>query len=1153
MNPILLFGACLFAACARAGAPVELTCEWLENPVGVETRQPRLAWKLPDDLPVQTGWEVEAKGTDGASWTTRREGADQVEVVWGGSPLADNERVRWRVRAYGSNGKATDWSDWSRFTLGRKAWSAKWIAAADAEITPRFVKSFAVRKGLVRATLNVTGVGFYEAELNGVKIGKKVLDPAPTAYDKRVLYSVYELEDSLAPGTNMLALTVGHGWYDQRAVGWSFENAPWRDKPRALAQLELIYADGSRETVVTDGSWQLTASGVLYDDIREGETQGREKYVFRRTTVEEVPAPKGVLACATLPGAEVVECFRPVAIERLSDDEWLLDFGVNLAGRIRYTPRDPMALKGHKVHFRHDERKPPQKRRIDNHVKCFGSRSHSLNGAETAFQTDHCTFAGLPGEFFEPKFVYHGFQYVTVKGLSEKPSLDEFEAQAINTAMRTTGSFACSDPDFNALMKMTDRSFRSNWTDGYPTDCPHREKNGWTGDAAIASYVGQYFYENTAAYEKWIQDVVDAQLPDGRIPMIVPTGDWGYDIPAWTQGGAGPAWDQALVIVPWRIWECRGDRRILEMAHPAILKMLRHTAEHRDEKGLIPWGLPEWAAAAGHGLSPHRPFVTTCFFLLSCRTAERIAQVLGKAEDATLFARWADESRAALRRHYLQEDGSWEDASQTAQALAFEAGLCETEAERSALVDFLDRELAEYDGHLSVGILGFEPMLNLYSEIGRTDIAYNLLVNPTPPSPVASWLKIGSTTLRESFDSGASWNHIMFGAFAGWAYRHLAGIRGEEGFRRVTIAPRPGRRLTWLTASTETPYGTVASGWKIENGRFALTVRIPSGTTGVVVLPDGTRHEIVPGERSFACPMPAARPEPHYVTTHRHDPLHWVGSDLSGADRTKRNRLLMAVELRGADEETKRVFYTLENKVLDIHTNVADTATRTWVGTDGVVRKSRHAGHFAGFDWSHDFVGNIPWDILMYHPGWTDTIIASSLDEFFAYGKLPGGADQAVAIADGYLRGLRGFESEELWRAVRATALAQGDGKSYVATAAARLARALGKSEEAAFFAACAADWQRPADLGQTDGEQLFEMCGLRLVEPCGGVYEIVAPCAPGVWFDIFDRVKFRISVRNWRKGGRVTGATLNGERLSALRLTREQVLGGGNLILDLE
>ena len=743
--------------------------------------------------------------------------------------------------------------------------------------SPAFRKTFAVRSAVKAATLHVTGVGFYEASLNGTRIGDKVLDPAPTAYDKRVLYSTYKVESLLKVGeTNALDVLVGHGWYDIRSVAtWNFETAPWRDYPRMIAQLEIEYENGGRETVVSDGSWKHVVSPVRYDCIREGEVIGPSEVAWGDFQAEEVSAPKGTLVAEACPGAKVMREIEPESVTPFGNGVYVVKFPENFAGWTRITfagqpkgdvavirydervnedgsPAAPSVRDGlHNKSQSVDVRKAAagqETRRIDCHFRYTASHWHTAIGAE--FQADRLVFSGADEETYEPRFTYNGFQYVVLKGLKAPPK--SVVGCVVHTAFRDIGTFESSDETLNTLVKMAERAYKSNFVDGYPTDCPHREKNGWTGDASIASELAQYLFENTATYEKWLNDLCDTQLPSGDICCIAPTSGWGYK---W---GNGPAWDSALPVIAWNLYNYRDDRKILESVYPTLRRYLAFTAGKADGNGLVKHGLGDWIPVVKEHM-PSTELTSSCYYYQAQLIASKIAKILGRSAESTVFSLGAQRTRCGINRKFYKGKGVYDNGGQTAEAFPIVFGVVEP-TEWTAVATKLVESVEKTDCHVDMGLLGTKHVFRALSRIGRSDLAYRMLVNPTKPSMV-EWIQKGGTTLWEDWGDGASRNHIMFGDFAGWAYQYLAGIQLPEtrescsaipdvsarGFRKVVFAPAVVDGLDHVSASVDTPYGVYAAAWKRNGDTVSYTFKVPAGGQATIRLSGRPDEEVGPG------------------------------------------------------------------------------------------------------------------------------------------------------------------------------------------------------------------------------------------------------------------------------------------------------------------
>lgn len=755
-----------------------------------------------------------------------------------------------------SSAQAT--KDWQKNVdpFAHDAWKAATVAGpADCEPwgkiirrqevnSPAFEKTFTLKKAVRQATLFITGLGFYEAHLNGQKIGHKVLDPAPTRFDKRVLYSTYDLTEQLKRGPNKLNVIVGHGWYDVRSVAvWNFDNAPWRDFPRMIAQLEIVFEDGSHATIPSDASWQQVASPIGFDCIREGEVIGRFSpraidLAKNRVMAEIVPAPAGKLVAAALPPSVVAQTFKPVTIRELKPNTWIVDFGQNMSGWIKLKILGQHANDIITVQYGEKIKKDGclSMHRTDEHFR-YPASFEILPGGW--FQTDRFVCDGSDEQIYEPRFTYNGFQYVQISGLKQAPNASTLLACAVHTDFKDVGQFTCSNELINKLQQAILWSYRSNFANGYPTDCPHREKNGWTGDALLASEQAMYNFQNTAAYEKWIFDLMDEQQPNGNLAAIIPTSGWGYD---W---GNGPAWDSALVIIPWMLYVYQGNTRILEASFDAMTKYVDYMTS-RAKDGIVSHGLGDWIP-----VKTKTPVAVTStgYYYLDAQIVARTAELLGKTEAAKKYSALAQSIRAAYTQHLYKGNGIYSIGSQTAQSCALHQGLVSA-LDRSSVEAQLIAAVEKTHAFPDFGILGSKYVFRSLSEAGRTDLAYAMASKDESPS-YGNWIKRGATTFWEDWNEGASRNHIMFGDISAWFYQYLGGIRltdqvstiaekidpKEVAFKTFVIAPDPVAGLNWVKAEHDSPYGKIKSEWRQTPKTFTLKVEIPVNTTAWVYLP----------------------------------------------------------------------------------------------------------------------------------------------------------------------------------------------------------------------------------------------------------------------------------------------------------------------------
>ena len=747
--------------------------------------------------------------------------------------------------------------------------------------SPYFRKIFTLpeKKRVTEATLHITGLGFYEASLNGEKIGDQLLTPAPTKFDKTVLYSTYDVTDRLVSSSwNGLEVALGHGWYDVRSVAtWNFDAAPWRDFPRMIAQLDVRYDDGSSERIISDESWECTTSPVVFDCIRQGEIVNgawRSQVAYAQRTSSRpiletgdsstqkplgsaavVDAPLGKLTAEAIPATKILREFPAQSVSEIAPGVWSVDLGENIAGWCRVKFHG--LKKGQVVRLRYAERPPVDgafnRHDIDQHFM-EGSPAYYAGG-KGGFQTDYYIARGEDGETFEPRFTYNGFQFVEVTGVDSAPAASDFTACFVGNSFPTTGSFACSNDLLNAIQAATLSSYRANFVNGYPTDCPHREKNGWTGDAQLACELAMFNFDNTACYEKWLRDLRDEQRENGNLPGIVPTGGWGYP---W---GNGPAWDSSMVLIPWFTYIYRGDRRILEENYDAMKKYVDYTTTRADYRFLVTHGLGDWVPVKT--VTPVE-VTSTGYWYADTKIVARAAELLGKTDDAAKYNALAEKIAAAFEKELAHENGVYSIGSQTSQSCAIYQGFVPNAERRRAAFDRLVEQVEGTDRFLDVGILGSKYLLRTLGEYGRNDLAIAMMLQEKQPC-YADWLKRGGGTLWEDWGEGSSRNHIMFGDVSAWCYQYLAGIRlwgapaietaavapeaDSAAFRHFLIFPRcrvsevtvPGREpIRWVKSSVETVRGTVKSAWQWNDDftELSVDVEVPVGCQASVFLPD---------------------------------------------------------------------------------------------------------------------------------------------------------------------------------------------------------------------------------------------------------------------------------------------------------------------------
>lgn len=841
-----------------------LECEYLTNPLGLDTARPRLRWLMQTDERAQrqTAYQVLVAGSEAALqqdrgdlWDSGKVASEQsAHVEYGGRPLAAAQPVWWKVRVWDRGGQPSAWSPVARWEMGlpeKTDWHGKWIGRTTdtaQQPAPLLRREFEVKGSVKRARAYVCGLGYHELRLNGAKVGDHVLDPGYTRYDRRALYVTHDITDQLKPGKNAVGVMLGTGWLNVHTVAvWYFDQAPWRQAPKVLAELRIEYADGTTQTIVTDESWRTAAGPVVFDSIYTGESYDARKEIagwdapgFNDRGWEAakvVSAPGGIISAQQNEPIKITRTIAPVKVSEPKPGVYLFDMGQNLSGHALLSVTGPA---GTQVTMKYGERLHPNgtldQHDIAIHLRPFNTPGRAVGSPIPRFQTDVYTLKGGGPETWEARFTYHGFQYVEVTGLPSKPSPRTVQARVTHTAVRPAGDFTCSNPLLNKIQEATLWAYVSNLA-SIPTDCPHREKNGWTGDAHLAAEQAIYNFHPAATYTKWIQDLADEMRPTGELPGIVPSSGWGYE---W---GNGPAWDSAYLLIPWYLYEYYGDTGILARHYRQMRRYVDYLTS-RSKDGIVNIGLGDWVPP---GKTAPVDVTSTGYYYADARIVARAAEILGKTEDARKYAALAESIKAAFNKKFLNpETGVYSNGTQTAFATPLNWDLVPAE-QRKRVVDHLVAEVEKKGNHLDTGILGTKYLLNVLLDNGRADVAYKVATQTTFPS-WGLWIEQGANTLWEDWKGTDSRNHIMFGDISAWFYRALAGIRPDApGFKRIRIQPQIVGDLTWARASYDSIHGRIASDWKIENGRLHLAVTIPANTTATVYVPAGENAAVTEG------------------------------------------------------------------------------------------------------------------------------------------------------------------------------------------------------------------------------------------------------------------------------------------------------------------
>ena len=862
-------------AAPPAIAPVNLRCEYLANPLGIDVRQPRLSWALESARrgERQTAYHVLVSSdprllTDGRAdlWDSGKVASNEsVQVTYSGRALAARTRCWWKVRVWDRDGVASDWSKpafWSIGLLAPADWHGQWIGAQDVPVdqvqNPAILlrKEFSISRTPARATAYVSGLGYFELYVNGKRIGDHVLDPAFTNYNKSVTYVTHDVSGAFRDGRNAIGVILGNGWYHPPTPDlFGFEKAPWKAQPKLLLEIEVEYPDGKHETIVSDAAWKWSTGPLVFNCIRAGETWDArlEKKGWEAPGYEDsswkpaaiLPAPAGRLVAQKMPPLRITETVKPVQLSEPKPGVYLFDFGVNLTGWARI---EASGEPGQKIRLDYNELLLP-----DGALETQNSHSHTYG----RYQSGELILDNSGRGAFEPRFTYHGFRYVQVTGLARRPALGSMVAHGVHTDWASAGEFACSNEKINLLQKALRRTL-SNSCHSIPGEEPTREKMGWTQDGLNTMESAIYNYDAAAVYTKYLRDMIEAQEDNGSVPPIVPTNGWGLTKP----GGAphafsDPWWGGTMPYVAWKLYEYYGDRRVLEDAYEPMRRWaeyLRGTAADN----LVNWSLGDWLEVKGGGHARRTPVIetSTAGYFYCVNAVSRAAALLGKTEDAAKYARLADQIRESYDRHFFHPaTGEYAKNSQTSLALSLWLDMV-PDGKRDLALQQLIENIHQWKDHTSAGFVGIMPELHGLVDWGYSDLAYKIATQEDSPG---WWQMIadGTSTLGESLeDLHDASRHHPFGACIGaWYFRALAGIRTDPqgpGFKRIVIKPELVGDLTWVRAAYDSMYGRIASAWKRTGQEFELQVTVPANTSARVYVPARSAEAVTEGGKPAA-------------------------------------------------------------------------------------------------------------------------------------------------------------------------------------------------------------------------------------------------------------------------------------------------------------
>uniref|UniRef100_UPI00402583DA family 78 glycoside hydrolase catalytic domain n=1 Tax=Candidatus Fimenecus sp. TaxID=3022888 RepID=UPI00402583DA len=847
---------------------INLKCEYLINPIGIDIQNPRLMWNCDGGI-KQTAYRIVAKSDEKTVWDSGKVNFSSMYAEYP-HKLKSRERVEWAVTLWDEEDKDGEPSETAFFETGLLAasdFTAKWISG-NYRVNKKkrypvdcFKKQFAAQN-IAKARLYITACGLYEAKINGQRVGNFVLAPGHTDYTKRIQLQTYDVAKLLRNGENDITVELADGWYRGSCGAWGLKNQ-YGTQTKLYAQLEITDKTGKVTIVGTDKTWAWSDDGkIRFADNKDGEVVEAWRVPSYSGFAKETKCDVMPVSSNNVPVTEH-ERFTVKQVVTTPGGAKVLDFGQNIAGYISFAVT---AKRGQKIKLRFGEMFDENGEFTQKNFQCANKKRTKVTPLQ---QIEYFCKDGL--NEYKTKFAIFGFQYVLIESDAEWKK-EDFTAIAVYSDMEETLSFDSSNELLNKLVEATRWSAKNNHAD-VPTDCPTRERHGWTGDAQIFCNTASYLFNFAPFARKYVSDMVDGQRKNGKFRQITPKGGVDFYMD-FMDGSAG--WSDAGVLIPYRIYKRYGDKKILESSYAAMKKYadfkiktlgkwyptaIRTGIDRKYKKYISNYGQSygEWAEPTEVHITGFKDFAcphpeeTTAYIVYMLQTMAEIAEVLGKTDDKKRFSEYAEKAKIGYNKLLECPKFSLDTDRQAKLVRPLYMNLLNEEQAKFAenrLVAALDN----YDWRLGTGFLSTPFILYVLEKID-VEYAYKLLENEQMPG----WLfmpKMHANTIWESWEGTeaqggiASLDHYSKGAVCEWLFGDMCGIK-VSGENEFTIAPKAGGKFTFAECEYQSVYGKVKSGWERQNGKTAYKIVIPANTTAKVILPGGEKT-LTAGEYEFA-------------------------------------------------------------------------------------------------------------------------------------------------------------------------------------------------------------------------------------------------------------------------------------------------------------
>lgn len=835
--------------------PVELKCDYLQNPLGIDNTTPLFSWELQSDEKnqKQTGYRIivssdieKIKKDNGNIWDTGKVKTSQSNnIEFHGKRLKSGERYYWKIKVWDKSNFSSDWSNfawWEMGPLKKEDWQGIWIGTDEVVSSPLLRKKFNIDKNIKLARAYICGLGYYELYINGKQIDDNVLTPAWTDYDtrtlkdmlypfdnqhqtsKRVLYLTYDVTAYLKKGENVVGVILGNGWYNQKER--NIEGKMHYGIPVMIFQMNIEYTDGTSKKIVSDKTWKTSSGPIIFNNIYYGETYDArlEKKGWNSTgyddnkweAVKIMKKPKGQLCSQMCPSDKIIKIIKPIKIYSLEKNVYVCDFGINISGWVQLRVR---GKRGTKIILKFSEE-----------IKENRTLNFESTDGENQIQTDTYILKGDGIESYRPRFTWHGFRYAEITGYPGKLYIDNIEAMEVHSSVEKTGRFECSNNLFNKIHKIYTQAQLSNLHGGVPSDCPHRERLGYTGDGQITAESAMYNFNMSQFYIKWLNDIFDAQnKKTGFVPHTAP----------FYGGGGGPPWGCACIIIPWYVYLFYGNKKIFEKHYSGMKKWIKYLETRTNHDYIISkeepgsWCLGEWCPVGGEIKIPPE-LVNTFYYGYVSKIMFQIARILNKSKDIVKYKKLFKNIASAFNKNFFDKEKEiYSIGCQGTAVFPLVLGIVPKKNLQGVLKHLIRNIMIDNKGHLDTGIFGTRFLFDVLVDYGYGDVAWTILNQKTYPG-YGYMIKNNATTLWETWEGKGSHNHPMFGSIDAWFYRTLAGIcicPEKPGFEKIIIKPHIIGDIHNVNASIKTIKGIISVNWKLKKNIFILKVAAPVNTT----------------------------------------------------------------------------------------------------------------------------------------------------------------------------------------------------------------------------------------------------------------------------------------------------------------------------------